>query len=135
VHSHARTTPIPDKQPRKGGFVNWYLGVLKKYADFSGRARRKEFWMFALINFVVMVVLSFVDGMIGMPVLGLIYALGVLLPSLAVGARRLHDIGKSGWWQLVGLVPFIGILVLIIFFVLDSNPGDNKYGPNPKAAG
>jgi uncharacterized membrane protein YhaH (DUF805 family) len=115
--------------------VNWYLGVLKKYADFSGRARRKEFWMFALINFVVMVVLSFVDSMIGMPVLGLIYALGVLLPSLAVGARRLHDIGKSGWWQLVGLVPFIGILVLIIFFVLDSNPGDNKYGPNPKAGG
>ena len=115
--------------------MNWYLGVLKKYADFSGRARRKEFWMFALINFVIMVVLSFIDGMIGIPVLGGIYALGVLLPSLAVGARRLHDIGRTGWWQLIGLVPFIGILVLIIFFVLDSNPGDNKYGPNQKAGG
>jgi uncharacterized membrane protein YhaH (DUF805 family) len=114
--------------------MNWYLGVLKKYADFSGRARRKEFWMFALINFIIAIVLSVVDSMIGMPVLGLIYSLGVLLPGLAVGARRLHDIGKSGWWLLIGLVPFIGIIVLIIFFVMDSNPGDNQYGPNPKGA-
>ena len=115
--------------------MNWYLGVLKKYADFNGRARRKEFWMFALINFVIMIVLGIVDSMIGIQVLSAIYALGVLLPSLAVGARRLHDIGRTGWWQLIGLVPFIGLLVLIIFFVLDSNPGDNKYGPNPKAGG
>ena len=113
--------------------MNWYLGVLKKYADFSGRARRKEFWMFALINFIIAIILGVVDSMIGMPVLGLTYALGVLLPSIAVGARRFHDIGKSGWWLLIGLIPFIGVLVLIIFFVLDSNPGDNKYGPNPKA--
>ena len=112
--------------------MNWYLGVLKKYADFSGRARRKEFWMFVLFNFVIAIVLGVVDWMIGMPVLGVIYALGVLVPSIAVGARRLHDIGKSGWWQLVGLVPLIGMIVLIIFFVMDSNPGDNQYGPNPK---
>ena len=59
----------------------------------------------------------------------------MVIPTLAVGARRLHDIGRTGWWQLIGLVPFIGVLVLIIFFVLDSNPGDNKYGPNPKAGG
>jgi uncharacterized membrane protein YhaH (DUF805 family) len=115
--------------------VNWYLGVLKKYADFNGRARRKEFWMFALISFIIAVILSVVDGMIGVPVLGAIYALGVLLPSIAVGARRFHDIGKSGWWLLIGLIPLLGGLILIIFFVLDSNPGDNKYGPNPKAAG
>ena len=115
--------------------MNWYLGVLKKYADFNGRARRKEFWMFALISFIIAVILSVVDGMIGVPVLGAIYALGVLLPSIAVGARRFHDIGKSGWWLLIGLIPLIGGLILIIFFVLDSNPGDNKYGPNPKAAG
>lgn len=113
--------------------MNWYLGVLKKYADFSGRARRKEFWMFALINFVVMIVLSVVDGVIGMPILGAIYALGVLIPSIAVGARRMHDTGRSGWWLLLGLIPVIG-LVLIIFFVLDSTPGDNQYGPNPKGA-
>ena len=115
--------------------MNWYLGVLKKYADFNGRARRKEFWMFALISFIIAVILSVVDGMIGVPVLGAIYALNVLLPSIAVGARRFHDIGKSGWWLLIGLIPLLGGLILLIFFVLDSNPGDNKYGPNPKAAG
>ena len=115
--------------------MNWYLAVLKKYADFSGRARRKEFWMFVLFNFIIAVVLGVVDSMIGVPVLGLIYTLGVLIPSLAVGARRLHDIGKTGWWQLIAFVPFIGVIVLIIFFVMDSNPGDNQYGPNPKAGG
>ena len=112
--------------------MNEYLGVLKKYATFSGRARRKEFWMFALINFIIMVVLSGVDMMLGTGILSGIYALAVFLPSIAVGARRLHDIGKTGWWQLIGLIPFIGIIVLIIFYVMDSNPGDNQYGPNPK---
>ena len=120
--------------PTKGGIVNWYLGVLKKYADFNGRARRMEFWMFALVNFVVMIVLSLVDGMIGMPLLGAIYGLAVLIPSLAVGARRLHDTGRTGWWQLIGLIPFIGVVVLIVLWALDGNPGDNKYGPNPKGA-
>ena len=112
--------------------MNWYLGVLKKYADFNGRARRKEFWMFFLFNLIVAIVLGVIDSVIGIPVLGLIYSLGVLLPSLAVGARRLHDTGKSGWWLLLGLIPLVG-LVLIIFWVMDSNPGDNQYGPNPKA--
>jgi uncharacterized membrane protein YhaH (DUF805 family) len=112
--------------------VNEYLGVLKKYAVFSGRARRKEFWMFALINFIIAVVLSGVDMMLGLGFLGFIYAIATLVPALAVGARRLHDIGKTGWWQLVGLVPLIGLIILIIFFVMDSNPGDNQYGPNPK---
>ena len=112
--------------------MNEYLTVLKKYATFSGRARRKEIWMFILINFIIMVVLSALDMALGIGLLSGIYALGVLVPSLAVGARRLHDIGKTGWWQLIGLVPFIGVLVLIIFFVMDSNPGDNQYGPNPK---
>ena len=111
--------------------MNWYLGVLKKYADFNGRARRKEFWMFFLFNLIVAIVLGVIDSMIGIPVLGLIYSLGVLLPSLAVGARRLHDTGKSGWWLLLGLIPLVG-LILIIFWVMDSNPGDNQYGPNPK---
>ena len=115
--------------------MNWYLTVLKKYATFSGRARRKEFWMFILFYIIIAIGLSVVDMMIGMSLLGLLFALAMLIPSLAVGARRLHDIGKSGWWQLIGLVPFIGILVLIIFWVMDSNPGDNAYGPNPKAGG
>ncbi len=113
--------------------MNEYLGVLKKYAVFSGRARRKEFWMFVLINFIIAIALSAVDMMLGLGLLGFIYAVATLVPALAVGARRLHDIGKSGWWQLVGLVPLIGLIILIIFFVMDSNPGDNQYGPNPKA--
>ena len=113
--------------------MDWYLAVLKKYAVFSGRARRKEFWMFVLINFIVAVALGVVDMMLGTVFLGFIYALATIIPSLAVGARRLHDIGKTGWWQLIGLVPLIGLIVLIVFFVMDSNPGDNQYGPNPKA--
>lgn len=114
--------------------MNWYLAVLKKYADFSGRARRKEFWMFVLFNFIIAIVLGIVDAVIGIPILGGLYALAVLIPSIAVGARRLHDIGRTGWWQLIAIVPLIGIIVLIVFFVLDGNPGDNQYGPNPKAA-
>lgn len=113
--------------------MNWYLAVLKKYADFRGRARRKELWMFALISFVIAIVLGIVDGMIGIPILGGLYGLAVLIPSLAVGARRLHDTGRTGWWLLVGFIPLIGFIVLIVFFVLDSNPGENPYGPNPKA--
>lgn len=112
--------------------MNEYLTVLKKYATFSGRARRKELWMFVLINFIVVVVLSALDMALGIGLLSGLYSLGVLIPSLAVGARRLHDIGKTGWWQLIGLIPVLGIIVLIIFYVMDSNPGDNEYGPNPK---
>lgn len=113
--------------------MNWYLAVLKKYAVFSGRARRTEFWMFVLFNFIIAIVLGGVDVMLGLGFLGALYALATIVPSLAVGARRLHDIGKTGWWQLVGLVPLIGLIILIVFFVMDSNPGDNQYGPNPKA--
>ncbi len=114
--------------------MNEYLGVLKKYAVFSGRARRKEFWMFVLVNFIIAIALGAVDMMLGLGFLGFIYAVATIIPALAVGARRLHDIGKTGWWQLVGLVPLIGLIILIIFFVMDSNPGDNQYGPNPKGA-
>lgn len=123
----------PNNQTKREDLVNWYLAVLKKYAVFSGRARRTEFWMFVLINFIVAFALGVVDVMVGTAVLGGIYALATIIPALAVGARRLHDIGRTGWWQLIGLVPLIGLIVLIIFFVTDSNPGDNQYGPNPKA--
>jgi len=118
--------------------MDWYLGVLKKYTEFTGRARRKEYWMFVLFNIIISVVLSIIDRVIGNPemglgILGTLYALAVLLPSLAVGVRRLHDTGRSGWWLLIGLIPCIGFIVLIIFTVQDSQPGDNQYGPNPKA--
>ncbi len=119
--------------------MNWYLYVLKKYAVFKGRARRKEYWYFFLVNIVISVVLSWVDTRLGTPgsaegagLLGSVYSLAVLLPSIAVGVRRLHDIDKSGWWMLIGLVPVIGFLVLLYFFVQDSQADSNEFGPNPK---
>ena len=112
--------------------MNWYLGVLKKYAVFSGRARRTEYWMFFLFNIIILIVLGFLEGIFGSPgILSTIYGLAVFIPSIAVAVRRLHDIGRTGWWVLIGLIPFIGAIVLIIFFVLESQPGANQYGPNP----
>jgi len=113
--------------------MNWYIEVLKKYAVFTGRARRKEYWMFFLVNLIIGLVLAIIEGMLGSPgILGLLYSLAVLIPAIAVGVRRLHDTNRSGWWLLIGLIPVIGAIVLIIFFVQDSQPGDNEYGPNPK---
>ena len=109
--------------------MNWYITVLKKYAVFEGRARRKEYWMFALINLIISVALAFLS----FGILETAYGLLVFIPSLAVSVRRLHDIDRSGWWVLVSLIPFIGILVLIYFCVQDSTPGTNQYGPNPKS--
>jgi uncharacterized membrane protein YhaH (DUF805 family) len=120
--------------------MNWYLEVLRKYAVFGGRARRTEYWIFALVNAAVSMLLAFVDNAFGMTVaygvgtLSSLYGLAVLIPSLAVSVRRLHDTGRSGWWWLIGLVPVIGIIVLLIFAAQDSQPGTNKYGPNPKGA-
>lgn len=117
-----------------------YQGVLKKYAVFSGRASRTEFWYFVLFNIIVSVVLGVVDGILGTRsdggsgLLSGLYSLAVLVPSLAVGIRRLHDTNRSGWWTLISLIPLIGAIVLIVFFVGDSTPGDNQYGPNPKGA-
>lgn len=114
--------------------MEWYVKVLKQYADFSGRARRKEYWMFALFNLIIAVVLGFIEGLLGMTaVLGTLYALAVLIPSIAVSVRRLHDTDRSGWWVLISLIPVIGTIVLLIFLVLDGNPDSNEYGPNPKA--
>ncbi len=113
--------------------MDWYVQVLRKYAVFEGRARRKEYWFFILFNFIISIVISVVEAGIGTGgILGLIYVLGVLLPSVGVGIRRLHDTDRSGWWLLVGLIPVIGFIVLIVLFVLDSTPGENRFGPNPK---
>ena len=119
--------------------MDWYIGVLKKYVVFQGRARRKEYWMFFLFNLLISIGLGIVDAFAGttadgVGVLGALYALGVLLPSIAVSIRRLHDTDRSGWWCLIGFVPIIGTIVLLVFFVLDGTPGDNRFGPNPKAA-
>ncbi len=119
--------------------MKWYLKVLKQYADFNGRARRKEYWMFALFNIIFTVVAVILDNILGIAVEGFgygplygLYALAVLIPSLAVAVRRLHDIGKSGWMILISLIPIIGVIWLFVLLVTDSNPGENEYGANPK---
>lgn len=127
---------------------------LRKYADFSGRARRKEFWLFALLTFLIEVVfmalISAVGGqnlLLGYPasadtpmsgplmavvLLHFAVMLALLVPSLAVTFRRLHDTNRKGWWILIGLIPLIGALVLFIFYLLDGTPGPNRFGPDPK---
>ena len=122
------------------GNMNYYIDCLtKKYACFSGRARRQEYWLFVLFNFIVALVAGFIGGFLAgatgvaaFSFLGTVYNLAVLIPGFAVLFRRLHDIGKSGWWWLIGLVPFVGWIVLLVFCCLDGQPGENQYGPNPK---
>lgn len=114
--------------------MHWYVDVLKKYAVFNGRARRAEYWMFTLFNVVISVALMLVDMALGLtPVLEVAYTVAVLLPGLAVGARRLHDTGRTGWWQLLFLLPVIGLIILIVMFATDSKSA-NAHGPNPKEA-
>jgi len=115
--------------------MNWYIEVLKKYAVFSGRASRTEYWMFFLFNIIIAILLGVIEGLIGSPgVVGLLYGLAVLIPSIAVGVRRLHDTDRTGWWLLIGLVPLIGLIVLIVFLVQASTEGDNQYGSIPVVA-
>ena len=109
-----------------------YKNALEKYAAFVGRASRKDLWMFVLYNFIISIAVGIVAGIIRVPAVSWLYALFVFIPNLALAARRLHDTGRSGWWQLIALVPIIGFVVLIIFYCTDSQPGENKYGPNPK---
>jgi uncharacterized membrane protein YhaH (DUF805 family) len=113
--------------------MQWFIDcVTKKYADFSGRARRTEYWMFFLFNVIISVILGVVEQAIGIVGPSALVGLALLIPGIAVGVRRLHDIGKSGWWLLVAFAPCIGALILIYFFVQDSQPGSNEYGANPK---
>ncbi len=131
--------------------MNWYVKVLKQYVDFSGRARRTEYWMFTLFNVIILVILGFVDRALGLGsfssdtsggvafsaslgLLGTLYSLAVLLPSLGVGVRRLHDTNRSGWWLLIGLIPIVGGIVLLVFFVLAGTRGPNSHGADPKLA-
>ena len=113
--------------------MNYWLGCFKKYAEFSGRARRKEYWMFFLFNMLIALGIQIIEAVLGTGgMLGGLYSLAVLLPGWAVFTRRMHDIGKSGWWWLIGLIPVVGTIVLFVFMCKDSEPGDNAYGPNPK---
>ncbi|MCF6379479.1 DUF805 domain-containing protein [Nocardioides KLBMP 9356] len=105
-----------------------------KYVDFSGRARRSEYWYFTLFNIILSVVASFIDAALSSQVVGLLVTLALFLPGLAVSVRRLHDTDRSGWWILIGLIPIVGWIVLIVWYCTDSKP-DNRFGPNPKNAG
>ena len=113
--------------------MNWYLKCLKQYADFSGRARRTEYWMFVLFNVIISMVLAIIDNFAGTGFLGLIYSLAVFIPGLAVCVRRLHDIGKSGWNYLIGLIPIIGFIILLVWFCKEGERQSNAWGPDPKA--
>ncbi|MCW5206232.1 DUF805 domain-containing protein [Desulfobulbus sp. F5] len=118
--------------------MNWYLEVLKQYAVFSGRARRKEYWMFTLFSLIVSLILGIAEWILGdvtgadLSIISLLYNLAIMLPSIGVSIRRLHDIDRSGWWLLLSFIPILGWIVLIVFAARDSTPGENEYGPNPK---
>ncbi|OZS78468.1 hypothetical protein CF394_06845 [Tetzosporium hominis] len=120
--------------------MSWFIHVMKNTFNFNGRARRKEYWMFALMTFVISFVLTMIDIFAGLEfapevgILSTIFGLIILIPSLAVTVRRLHDTGRSGAWILIGLIPLIGWIVMLVFMVLDSQPETNRFGPNPKAA-
>ena len=106
--------------------------VLTQYTGFSGRARRSEFWWYSLFAFVVYLVAGLIDAALNTTVLGIVVGLGLVLPSLAVTVRRLHDTGRTGWWILIGLIPLVGAIVLLVFECTDSEPDPNSYGPSPK---
>ncbi len=116
------------------GFFDWYMKCVKgHYADFEGRARRTEYWMFVLVNFIIAVVLGLIGRVIHLPVISTLYALAVLVPGIAVGVRRLHDTGRSGWWLLIALIPVIGTIWVIVLLAIEGDSGSNQYGADPKA--
>jgi uncharacterized membrane protein YhaH (DUF805 family) len=126
---------LAGNRPR-GSRVKWYLEVLRKYTVFDGRSHRTEFWMAFLVSTIISIVLAILDFALGtdvsgVGVLGFLYGLAVLLPSLAVGARRLHDTDRSGWWQLLGLIPLIGIIILIVWWAEEGDERPNEHGANP----
>lgn len=121
--------------------MSWFVAALKKYAVFGGRSRRREYWYFVLFSSIITVALVIVDSAIGtfdstvgLGLLSGLFSLAILIPSIAVSVRRLHDIDRTGWWFLISFIPLIGTIVLLVFAVLDSTSGGNRFGPNPKTA-
>lgn len=119
--------------------MNWYLKVLKQYADFSGRARRKEYWMFILFHIIFLIAAMVIDMLVGTTfgvlsygLVYVLYSLALLVPSLAVIVRRLHDTNRSGAWIFIGLIPLIGGIWLLVLMCLEGTQGENKYGQDPK---
>lgn len=114
--------------------MNWYLKVMSNYFNVDGRARRTEYWMFFLVYLGIVIVASVLDVMLRTQMISGIVALAHLIPTITVGVRRLHDIGRSGWWLLIVLLPLIGWLIALYWAVQEGEPHDNIYGANPKAA-
>ncbi len=122
--------------------MKWYLKVLSQYADFRGRARRSEFWYFTLFNLIFGIIAMSLDNLLDFSLyplpygyIYLLYALVTLIPGLAVGVRRLHDVGKSGWMYLIVLIPLVGAIWLLVLFFTESQVIENKWGPNPRQEG
>ena len=121
--------------------MNWFLKAFKQYVVFSGRARRKEYWMFVLFMFIFGLIAIALDNILDITFqfpgvyygpIYIIFGLVMFLPNLGVSIRRLHDTGKSGWFIFIGLIPLIGAIWLLVLMFTDSQPGENSYGPNPK---
>jgi len=118
--------------------MNWYFEVIKKYAVFTGRSRREEFWMFHVVDLILFLVISVIAVNVNNQLQDLIiyfvmfYIFGLFLPRIGVMVRRFHDIGYSGWLSLIVLIPFLGVIVIIVFMSTEGTKGGNKYGPNPK---
>jgi uncharacterized membrane protein YhaH (DUF805 family) len=111
--------------------MHWFIDPIKnQYADFTGRATRQQFWMYVLVYIGVSIVVGIVAGILKMPFLGNLLSLALMVPSWAIGARRLHDIDKSGWWQLLGMIPVIGWIILIIWMATKGDKEANQYGPS-----
>ncbi len=108
--------------------MDYFIDALKKYADFNGRSSRKDYWMFILVYLIVNIILA----VLGMDVISGIVGLALLIPSISIAARRLHDTGRTGWWQLIALIPIVGLIILIVFLAQDGHD-TNDYGANPKA--
>lgn len=116
--------------------MHWYLEPWRKYLEYEGRARRREYWSFTLGNVLIAFALVGLGTGVSESIFAVysLFMLATIIPSLMVGIRRLHDTGRSGWWLLISLVPLVGGLILLVFFLFDSEPGSNEYGPNPKGA-
>lgn len=110
--------------------MKWFQLALKNYAAFEGRASRSEFWYFMLFFLIIIIIAAVIDGFIGLPILSAISFLGLLIPSISVSVRRLHDTGRSGWWYLLSLIPIVS-LVLLVFFAMGSKSEENPYGTAP----
>lgn len=141
IRSAVNSNNISANTSKEISGIGWYFEAVKKYAVFNGRARRKEYWMFALFFLIFIIVAAIIDVALGTTtedgagILVTIYILAMILPSLSVSVRRLHDLGKSGWFYLINFIPFIGAIWFLVLMCTEGNRGNNNFGADPKAAG